>query len=326
MNQSNFKEVTEKHNFDGAIKKNIKSLCEFNNYSGVLALLTDYLFIGLAIYISQVSLWFYPVAVLIIGSRQRALATILHEAAHRTLAKNRKLNQVLGTYFSGYLIFQTWDAYSRSHVINHHTRLGSPEFDPDLRHYIESGVFDPQTKKQFFFDHLLSPLLCVRIFSTVRYLLRNRLLNSTHKGEFARMMLVLAIFIGFGSFLVGWEFFFLYWLIPYLTTFQIITWFIELAEHYPLVRDAKNDLHATRNRFSHPIEAFFTAMHSENFHLIHHLFPGVPFWNLKKAHQVLLADPEYARINAGFGGIFLSGNYVESKWEKLATAKVGYEL
>lgn len=326
MNRENFQKIIEKHIFDSAIKKKIKALCELNNYSGVLALLTDYFLIGLAIYMAQVSLWYYPLTVLIIGSRQRALATILHEAAHRTLAKNRKLNQILGTYFSGYLIFQTWDAYSRSHVINHHAHLGSPVFDPDLRHYIESGVFDSQTKKQFFLAHLIAPIFCVNIFSTIGYLLNNRLLNSAHKSEFAKMILVLAIFIGLGGASVGWEFFFMYWLIPYLTTFQVITWFIELAEHYPLVRDAKIDLYATRNRFSHPVEAFFTAMHSENFHLIHHLFPGIPFWNLNKAHQILLADPEYARVNADFGGKFLSGNYVDSKWTKLVFEKVDYEF
>ncbi|CAI8971816.1 hypothetical protein EMIT043CA1_60373 [Pseudomonas brassicacearum] len=30
-----------------------------------------------------------------------------------------------------------------------------------------------------------------------------------------------------------------------------MTWFIELAEHYPLLAEAKSYLQATRNRFSH---------------------------------------------------------------------------
>jgi fatty acid desaturase len=92
------------------------------------------------------------------------------------------------------------------------------------------------------------------------------------------MVITLIVFNSVGSYFVGWYFFFMYWAIPYLTTFQIITWFIELSEHYPLVCTAKTDLYATRNRFSHPVEAFFTSVHGENFHLIHHLFPGIPFW------------------------------------------------
>jgi fatty acid desaturase len=127
-------------------------------------LLIDYLLIVFSIYVSQLNLWLYPLTLMVIGSRQRALATILHEAAHKTLARNRKLNKILGTYFSGYLIFQTWSSYSRSHVVNHHTRLGSPEFDPDLKHYIESGVFDRKSKKKFLLDHFFAPLICARVF------------------------------------------------------------------------------------------------------------------------------------------------------------------
>jgi fatty acid desaturase len=123
--------------------------------------------------------------------------------------------------------------------------------------------------------------------------------------------LVLALI---GTYFVGAKFYFLYWLLPYLTFFQAITWFIELAEHYPIVADAKSNLHATRNRFGHPVEHFFTGMHGENFHLIHHLFPSVPFWMLKRAHRTLLQDAEYARINATFGGIFYSSNFAHSMW------------
>jgi len=117
--------------------------------------------------------------------------------------------------------------------------------------------------------------------------------------------------------LFGAKGYFLYWLLPYLTTFQALTWYIELAEHYPMIAEAKTDLEATRNRFSHPIEHFFTAMHGENFHLVHHLFPAIPYWNLKKAHKILLNDSSYSSINAGFGGIFVSSNFAPSVWENI---------
>lgn len=110
-------------------------------------------------------------------------------------------------------------------------------------------------------------------------------------------------------------------LIPYLTAFQIVTWFIELAEHFPMVRHAPDDLHATRNRFSHPVEAFFTSVHGEHFHLIHHLFPGIPFHRLAQAHRILLEDPAYAEVNASFGGIFLSANGVPSMWRRIVSGE-----
>ncbi|MGV8891749.1 MAG: guanitoxin biosynthesis L-arginine gamma (S) hydroxylase [Burkholderiaceae bacterium] len=315
--ENNSNNILGKYKFDEKIKEKIRKLCSYNDCSGVIALLADYAIIAFAIYFSEINLFWYPLTILLIGSRQRALATILHESAHKTLSKNRKLNRILGTYLSGYQIFQTFDAYSRSHVINHHVKLGDTELDPDFKHYKESGIFKEKNRSTFIGKYLFKPILCLNIYKTVRYLLINRLLNTENKSEFIRMLFSIVFFSALGTAIVGWKFYLIYWLIPYLTTFQIITWFIELAEHYPLVQHAQYDLYATRNRFSHFIESLFTSIHGENFHLIHHLFPGVPFWKMEKAHEILLNDPEYARINASFGGIFLSGNYVKSMWHKI---------
>jgi len=115
----------------------------------------------------------------------------------------------------------------------------------------------------------------------------------------------------------GLKGYFIYWLLPYCTVFQSLTWFIELSKHYPMIKKATKDIQASRNRFSHPIEHFFTAAHNENFHLVHHLFPAIPYWNLKKAHQILLNDSTYADINAKFGGIFVSSNSSSSMWQEV---------
>ena len=33
--------------------------------------------------------------------------------------------------------------------------------------------------------------------------------------------------------------------------------------------------------------------HNVGLHLDHHIFPSVPFYNLKKLHEILLKDPAY---------------------------------
>jgi len=302
------------HIFSPEIKKQIKSLYVYDNYHGPLALAINYSLIILAVYIAEKNLYLLPISLILIGSRQRALATLLHEAAHGVLTKNKKLNRLIGEFFAGGLIYQTWSSYKNSHVVAHHHKLGDKDKDPDFQFYIKSGVYEKKTRRAFFFQYFLCPILFVSSFSSLRYLLVHRLFRGAKVNEIVTMLVSHLVFASIGTYFVGAKFYFIYWLLPYLTVFQAITWFIELAEHFPIVADAKNNLYATRNRFSHPLEHFLTGMHGENFHLIHHLFPSIPFWKLKRAHRTLLQDAEYARINSTFGGIFWSSNYAHSMW------------
>ncbi len=306
--------MLEKYQFSKEIKDKIKKLYLYDNFHGPIALLQNLCLVGSAIYLGELSPWLLPLAILLIGSRQRALATLLHEAAHGVLCRSKRLEKILGTWCSGYLIFQGWDSYRRSHTLDHHHHLGDPERDPDYQYYHQSRVFDTRTRFMFAFTYLVKPALFLSALSSLKYLWINRLIRSPAKSEvfcvlFCQCVLALGL-----TLLIGGDGYFLYWILPYLTTFQALTWFIELAEHYPMIAEAKSDLYATRNRFSHPMEHFLTAMHGENFHLIHHLFPGIPYWNLQKAHRILLRDPAYASVNAGFGGIFVSSNFSRSMW------------
>ncbi|WP_185081121.1 fatty acid desaturase, partial [Neisseria meningitidis] len=148
-------------------------------------------------------------------------------------------------------------------------------------------------------------------------LIKNRLFSDITRTELFKLLLSQLILFVIGTYFVGYKFYVIYWLLPYLTAFQMITWFIELSEHYPMIQTAKNNLEASRNRFSHAIEHFFTGIHGENYHLIHHLFPAIPFWNLEKAHKILMKDFDYQEVNKDFGGIFFSKNNNAPMWKVL---------
>ncbi|KPY82929.1 guanitoxin biosynthesis L-arginine gamma (S) hydroxylase [Pseudomonas syringae pv. tagetis] len=301
-----------RHRFSKEIKEQIKALYMYDNYHGLFALLQNLFWISLAIYLGESAPWLLPLAILLIGSRQRALATLLHEAAHGALCRNRRLEKFLGTWCSGYVIFQGWVSYKRSHTVDHHHKLGDPDRDPDYQYYRQSGVFEARSTFRFALAHLIKPMLFISAPASLKYLLVNRLIRSPSKRELLSVVVCQSLLALLLTLVSGVKGYLLYWLLPYLTTFQALTWFIELAEHYPMIAKANVDLQATRNRFSHPVEHFFTAMHGENFHLIHHLFPAIPYWKLKKAHRILLGDPAYAAVNAGFGGIFTSSNFAPS--------------
>lgn len=97
----------------------------------------------------------------------------------------------------------------------------------------------------------------------------------------------------------------MFWLVPYLTAFPVINWYIELSEHYPLMGDAKSDLYMSRNRWTGPITKFFLGIHNENYHLTHHLAAYVPFWKMPEAHRAMLADDQYRSVQTRELGWFI---------------------
>ncbi|MEM5299220.1 fatty acid desaturase, partial [Burkholderia sp. JPY481] len=99
----------------------------------------------------------------------------------------------------------------------------------------------------------------------------------------------------------------LFWLVPYLTTFQALGWFIELAEHSPMCETEAEDVYLTRNRKGNLIERLLVGANLDEYHLEHHLSPGVPFWHLKRAQKIRLRDPRYAEVAESWGGLFASG-------------------
>nr|AJF34466.1 fatty acid desaturase [Eleftheria terrae] len=297
--------------FDAEIRDELKRLAASDNWHSLAGVSAGYLIVAAAILAGEYSAWLYPLAVLVIGARQRALTTILHDAAHGRAARSRRLNWLVGTYLSGYLVFQTFRLYRQSHVMNHHGHLGEAEHDPDFQLYLDAGLYSGMNRSRFFWRQVVATLLLVNAPAYLWYVTRHRsvaLLKSREEllGFTLFWAAVAALLTMFG----GWRLFLMYWLVPYMTSFLVIGRFIEIAEHFPMLGtpQARTVLHSTRNRFSHGLEALFFSMHNENYHLVHHLRPEIPYWNLPKAHRAMLRDAEYARVNRQFGGIFFSAN------------------
>ncbi|MGW0854321.1 fatty acid desaturase [Streptomyces sp. NPDC002690] len=313
----------QSYRFDKEIRDRIRELNRLDNWHGLVAFASDVFWVATAVWLSVgVSYWLYPVTLIMVGSRMRALATLLHESAHGILARNRAWNLVLGTALSAYPIFQMHYTYKKTHVATHHPKLGRPDVDPDLIFFIEQGVYEEGlSERRRWMKLVVLPALGARTLAVVKYLLMNRLggakdteeaeVRPDHWVKARRDKVAFVVFwvavlglLALNGLLVA---FVLFWIVPFLTTFQIISWYIELAEHTPLVRDHDVNLYMTRNRKSRGVERFLTAMHRENFHLDHHLDTRTPYWNIRKAHQLRMLDEEYARWDAQAGGLFTKG-------------------
>ncbi len=303
------KKKIEKYRFSSSIYDQLKPLRKVDRWHCWLALTEDWIIICFAIFISyHLSWYFYPLSILLIGSRQRALATLLHESAHQVITTNRIINFMMGTFFSGYLILQTFSSYRKSHVVKHHGKFGNPEEDPDYQFLISQGLYQKDLDDKIFQrDYVFLPLLLFQVPKYIKSLLTHRLLSEKNYLENFSMALLWLIIISLSILFNQWQYLILFWLIPYLTVFQIINGFIELTEHYPLMNN-NVDLYMSRNRNSHFIEQFLTGMHNENYHLVHHLFPSIPFWNVPKAHKILMQDVNYAEYDTQSRGILWSKN------------------
>lgn len=312
------------YRFPADVARDLKALNVPDNWHALLAWCKDLLWMtGCVLLCVYGSYWFYPLAVLIIGARQRGLSTILHDCAHGVGISNRKLQMVVGTLLTAYPIFQQHYAYKVSHVYTHHPRLGSPELDPDLRFFIEQGAYREAPAPAYIRRVVLMPLIGSQTWAYIRYLIRNRyrVLTGAEKSSAptnpVQRRKRLLDGLGFWTFwvtLAGVSWYgdwylelLLFWVIPYLTSFQILGWYIELSEHTPLVRDSSVDLHMTRNRKSRLWERLLTGIHNDHYHLEHHLDPRTPFYRLPQAREIRMRDPKYAEVDAQFGGLWHRG-------------------
>lgn len=312
------------YRFSSEIRGQLRELNRPDNIHVPLAYLQDMAVIAASIALClYVSPWLYPIAVVIIGARQRGIAGLLHDCAHSVGMSNRPLQMLFGTVLTAYPIFQTHYAYKVSHVYTHHPKLGNPEHDPDLRFFIEQGVYRSAPRKAYIKRVVLLPLLGRQTYAYLRYLFEHRYASATSGGapragsqtvaRYKRNLDVAGVLtFWIVALLAGWQFGFLFeiaifWLVPYLTTFQLISWYIELAEHTPMIRDANVDLYMSRNRRGPWWEKFLTGVHADSYHLEHHLDPRTPFYRRAQARKVRMQDPNYAAVDRQFGGLFVRG-------------------
>jgi fatty acid desaturase len=232
----------------------------------------------------------YILAVIVIGSRQRGLMNLLHEASHGKMFRNRTMNDWGGRFFTTYPMGASLSAYRVAHFI-HHGWLWDEEKDPKTIRYQELGlVVPPSDRLTFFKRHILRPLLLAHVAHNIAAALS---LKGERRSEtIVRFGFLALVFAGviIAHALPG---FLLFWVVPFCTSFQIIRYWNEMAEHAGL--PDYNAWMATRNWRSNLVMEWLLAPHSDDlYHLAHHLFPLIPHYRLAAAHRLLMQLPQYA--------------------------------
>lgn len=265
----------------------IRELSELSSRWNVAFIVLEWLSIFLAVYCTEK--FFNPItyflAVVWVGSRLHALAILMHEAAHYRLFKNRKINEIIGEVFCAWPITVTLRGYRISHL-THHQYVNTPD-DPDWEDGSKEDYRFPKTKKQMAWA-LIRNFIGLGFWSEFSDTAKSKEFNqiplSLRIAQYAAYAALIVCSVIFSF----WKLLILYWLVPAITSLIFIFYFRTIAEHYGLEAN-------TRNTIGTFWEKILLAPYNVGHHLDHHLHPGVPWYNLRKLHNVLLKDPEYKR-------------------------------
>lgn len=223
----------------------------------------------------------YAVAFVLMGRAFAQVAALMHEAAHRTLFANRRLNDWVGRWLLGYPSFTNTDGYRRVHMAHHREEFGPDE--PDIPLYVGYPISRASFRRKLVrdatgrtgFKLLRAQLAGWRSpVPVVRHTLWKIL------GVQAALLLV-AIAVG------HWWVYPVLWLAPYLTVWRVINRLRSIAEHGGLEasKDRRVTTHTVRQ---HLIARFWLVPYRIGWHLAHHVDAGVPFRHLPRYHRALV--------------------------------------
>ncbi|PIS10464.1 MAG: hypothetical protein COT73_09230 [Bdellovibrio sp. CG10_big_fil_rev_8_21_14_0_10_47_8] len=276
----------------------VKILSVLRERKGLLYFITDWLVIlSCSLICEHFFSWpLYLITALIIASRQHALLVLVHDAAHYRITSSKTMNDLTANFFAGFPCFIGTHSY-RLHHLQHHQHLNT-ELDPDWARKIHQPEWQfPMPKRMLarilFQQVLIGGYEWVVLTSTM--LLKNLHLSAKDPRKKEGLLLATYFMAMFGLaiyFNLFHQLIF-YWLIPLLTLFPLIQRIRSISEHFAVDRD--RILNRTRNISTTWIERFFFSPHSVNWHLVHHLYPSVPHYNLEELHQQLMTDQQYAK-------------------------------
>ncbi|MEL6399079.1 MAG: beta-carotene hydroxylase [Cyanobacteria bacterium J06626_4] len=190
--------------------------------------------------------------------------TVIHDASHNSAHRNRIVNAVLG-HASALILGFSYPVFTRVHL-QHHAHVNDPENDPD--HFVSTG----------------GPLwlIAARFFYHEIYFFQRRLWRHWELLEWflGRLAVGLLVFTACQFDFLGYLF--NYWFSPALVVGIALGLFFDYLPHRPF-----EDRDRWKNARVYPSSILNLLIMGQNYHLVHHLWPSVPWYRYKPTYEVM---------------------------------------
>ncbi len=287
--------------------EDIRELSRPSGTHSILAIVTDWIFIvgcfALASHFANPLVWIF--CYVFVARQQLALAIIMHDGAHRRLFKSARWNDYVCQFFCAAPLFFSMYSYQKLHLKHHRAPL-APD-DPDLSliggYPISKGSLVRKLARDAFG---ISYLKFIRYFIHMARRPQAKIakieadagpieLKAQASGN--RMGLTMIVFSILAMNIVLWGALFfsghgwlylIFWVLPAVTALQVLLRIRGIAEDagYQSNIDQRMNARTVLN----PLQTFLFAPHNVAFHIEHHVYPAVPFYNLRKLHRLMMAE------------------------------------
>jgi len=188
--------------------------------------------------------------------------TVIHDACHRSAHRNHAINSALG-HASALLLGFVYPVFTRVHL-QHHAHVNDPENDPD--HWVSSG----------------GPLLFVpaRFFYHEVFFFKRRLWRKYELLEWALSRGVVVAIVALSFRYDFFPYLVNYWFSPALVVGWTLGLFFDYLPHRPF-----RSRERWKNARVYPSRLLNWAILGQNYHLVHHLWPAVPWYKYESAYE-----------------------------------------
>jgi fatty acid desaturase len=289
-----------------ALRDDLRRIPTLRNASSVVSVYVQTLgIIGLAVWLDNPFAW--VAAFLLMGRAHAQFAALMHEAAHRMLFPNRRVNDWAGRWLLGFPSFTPVDLYRRGHMNHHRDEFGPNE--PDIPLYRGYPIARDSLRRKLVRDATGRTGL-----KLLKGLLRGTVSKEPTVRAQARRIVAVQVALAALAIAVGHPWLYLLlWLLPHLTVWRVINRLRSIAEHGGMERssDRRNTTHSVRQS---PWCRFALVPYCIGWHLAHHVDSGIPMHNLPRYHRALL--------DAGYIVDGLEYPSYTALWRKLSSRSV----